>query len=60
MDNPEKLATFGYTLHNKTTQKHEKISNTNPPENWRRTQVLAKGKQFLLLIIHPFCYSYIQ
>ena len=36
------------------------MSNTDPPKNEGCTQVFAKGKQFLLLIRHPPCYSYIQ
>ena len=31
-----------------------------PPKNWTWTQELAKSKQFLLLIRHLPCYSYIQ
>jgi hypothetical protein len=34
----------------------KKMSNTDPTKN----QILAKGKQFLPLIRHPPCYSYIQ
>jgi hypothetical protein len=46
-----------------TTQKAEKISNTVPIKiggGGGGTEVLAKGKQFLLFIRHPPCYSYIQ
>jgi len=41
-------------------QKSKKMSNTDPTKNRGSAQVLAKGKQFLLLIIHPLYYSYIQ
>ena len=46
-----------------TTGQHKKtktIINTYPTKNRGWTQVLAKGKQFLLLIWHPPFYSYIQ
>jgi hypothetical protein len=33
------------------------MSNTDPTKKQRWTQVLVKGKQFLLLIRHPQCYS---
>jgi hypothetical protein len=36
------------------------MSNTDPKKTPEGTQVLAKGKQFLLLIRNPPCYSYIQ
>jgi hypothetical protein len=36
-----------------TAQKAKKMSNTDPLENRGRTQVLAKDKQFMLLIRHP-------
>jgi hypothetical protein len=36
------------------------MSNTDPTKNQGWTQVLAKGKRFLLLIRHLMCYSYIQ
>ena len=36
------------------------MSNTDPPKNRGRIQMFANGKQFLLLIRHPPCYSYIQ
>ena len=36
------------------------MSNTDPTKNRAWTQVLVKGKQFLLLIRHLSCYSYIQ
>ena len=38
-----------------TTQK--RLSNTNTTKNRRWTQVLRKGKQFLLHVWHPSCYS---
>jgi hypothetical protein len=71
MYNPETLATLGTqaktknvqsrhrakTKHN-TTQKTKKTSNTDPTNNWGRTDVLANGKQFLPLIRYPPCYSY--
>jgi hypothetical protein len=44
--------------HNMTTQKAEKISNTVPIKiggGGGGTEVLAKGKQFLLFIRHPPC-----
>ena len=48
-----------------TIGQHKKLNrggNTDPTKNKYRmwTQVLAKGNQFLLLIRHPLCYSYIQ
>jgi hypothetical protein len=46
--------------HNRTTQKTIKMSNTDPSKNQSWTHMLKKGKQFLLLIRHPPCYSYIQ
>ena len=46
--------------HNRTTQKTIKISNTDPSKNQGWTHMLKKGKQFLFLIRHPPCYSYIQ
>ena len=42
--------------HKHTTQKTKKMSNTGPTKTWWWTQVLTKGKQFLLLIRHPSCY----
>ena len=42
-----------------STQKTRKTSNTDPTKNWWWTRVLAKGQQFLFLISHPPCYSYI-
>ena len=39
-------------------KKTKKISNTEPNKNPGWTQVLAKGKQFLLLKRHPPCYSW--
>ena len=45
-------------IHNRTTQKNNKISNTD--HTIKPLEVLAKGKPFLLLIRHPSCYSYIQ
>jgi hypothetical protein len=38
--------------HNRTTQKSKKMKNTDS------THVVAKDKQFLLLIRYPLCYSY--
>jgi hypothetical protein len=46
--------------HNRTTQKTKKMSNTDPTKNQGGTQVLAKGRQFLLLIRYPPCCSYVQ
>ena len=36
------------------------MSNTDSTKKPGETQVLAKGKQFLLLKRHPPCYAYIQ
>ena len=36
------------------------MSNTDPIQAQVWTQVLRKGKQFLILIRHQPCYSYIQ
>ena len=46
--------------YNRTTQKIVNIwaTWTLPKQRW--SQVLAKGKQFMFLIRHPSCYSYIQ
>ena len=44
---------------NRTTQNTKKMSNTDPTKNGGLTQVLAKGKQFLLRIRHLPCYTYI-
>jgi len=41
-----------------TTQKTKKMNNTDSIKNWGLTQVLEMGKQFLILIRHPLCYSY--
>jgi hypothetical protein len=46
--------------HNRTTKKTETIINTDPPKTGSETRVLVKGKQFLLLIRHSPCYTYIQ
>lgn len=42
------------------TKQHKKMSNTDPTKNRARTQGLAMGKQFLLLIRHPPSYSNIR
>ena len=42
------------------TQKANTVCNTGPNKNKWWIQVLAKGKQFLLLIKHRPCYSYID
>jgi len=42
-----------------TTHKAKEMNNPVPTKNMRLTHVLAKGKQFLLLIRHPPFYSYI-
>ena len=61
MDNPD-TSNIGHTRRRKkiTTQTNRK-SNTDPTKikkNTRKTQVLEKGKQFLLLLRHPYiCYS---
>jgi len=69
MDNPETLATLytqdtGRRQCKKTlysaTQKIKQMNNTDPIKKWWCTQVLTKGKMFLLLITHPSCYSYIN
>jgi hypothetical protein len=36
------------------------MSNTDPIKNPGWTPVVVKGKQFMFLITHPLCYSYIQ
>jgi len=41
---------------NRKTQNTKKMSNTDPTKNGGLTQMLAKGKQFLLLIRHPPCH----
>jgi hypothetical protein len=46
--------------HNRTTQKLKRWATRTPPKKRGWTQVLVKGKQFLLLIRHPQCDSYIQ
>ena len=46
-----------------TIGQHKKMkrwATRTQPKNRKWTQVLAKGKQFLLLIRHPSCYSYIH
>jgi hypothetical protein len=49
----EKGRTMMYrTLHNKLN-----IDQHNPTNNWRWNQVLQKGKQFMLHMWHPSCYS---
>jgi len=45
-----------------TTEQHKKLkrwATLTHQKNQGWTQVLAKGKQFLLFITHPLCYSYI-
>jgi hypothetical protein len=46
--------------HNRTTHKRKWWATRTPLKNRGWTLVLEKGKQFLLLIRHPPCYSYIQ
>jgi len=66
MDNPETLATLGTQDKGgrQTKQKiqHKKIKSwairTPPNPVWN--QVPAKANQYLLLIKHPLCYSYMQ
>ena len=44
-----------------TKQKTKKMSNTDPTKTpGENSRVLAKGNQFLLLIGHPPCYSFIH
>ena len=46
---------------NRTTQKKlKRLATQTQPKNRGWTQVLAKSKQFMLLIRHLSCYSYIQ
>ena len=66
MDNLEKLVTLGtqdtgrrQKLIKNTTLK-TKSMRTRTQQKPDETQVLRKVKQFLLLIRHPLCYSYIQ
>ena len=66
MDNPETLATLcphdtvrRQTKQN-TTQKTKKMSNTYSTKNRGWTQVLTRGRQFLLLIRHTSFASFNQ
>ena len=66
-DNPEKVVTLSTqeTGGRQTKQiiqnrKITKMSNTDPTNNQGWTQFLMKVKQFLLLIRHLLCCSYIQ
>jgi len=58
MDNPEKLKTLGKKAKKTTTQKIEKMSNTNLTKNRWWIQAPAKTKQILPPMRHPSCYSY--
>ena len=57
MNNPETLATLSTQDTTKTkntkTEKKKKMINMVPTKHIGRTQVLMKGKQFLLPITHP-------
>jgi hypothetical protein len=46
------------TQNRATLKKRRNTDSTKKNRGW--TQVLVKGKQFLLLIRHPLCYSYRQ
>ena len=56
----DRNGTQNVKTHNTTTRITKKMSNTDATRNRGCTQVLRKGKQFLALLIHPPCYSYIQ
>jgi len=64
MDNPETIATLDtqdtWRRTNKTENTTHKTKMPDHTKNRGWTHVLAKGKQFLFLIRHPPCYSYIQ
>ena len=44
----------------KTTTQTKKVRKHGTDQTLGWIQVLSKGTQFLLLIIHPSCYSYSQ
>jgi hypothetical protein len=58
------IGNIGHSRHRTNTNKAkittQKTKNTDLTKCRGSPQVLAKGKQFLLLIRHPPCYSYIQ
>jgi len=67
MDNPETLTTLGIqdtgrrqTQKQNTTHKTKKMSNRVPHQKLGLNPCACEGKQFLLLIRHPQCYSYSQ
>jgi len=47
-------------IQTKQKSQHRKLKRRDLTKCRGSPQVLAKGKQFLLLIRHPPCYSYIQ
>ena len=49
--------TKGHTKIYKTVHRNPKIEHHEPNNSRRCTQVLRKGKQFLLHMWHPSCYS---
>jgi hypothetical protein len=54
------LSTYRHIIGQHKEKQTKKISNTDPTKQKGWTQVLAKGKQLLLLIRHPSCYPYIE
>jgi len=62
MKRPDIQAPLGTRHRTKTKQKTQRRKLTRcvtrtPPKIWSRIEMLAKGKEFLLLIRHPPLYS---